>query len=269
MSSSLPEQKVMSTFLPFPHHCPLLLMWRFTMMSLRPFLLDRVLRRTGHATGRWLSSTNTNTGSDVIVNREEDFTVDDTLFLSQMDDALTMHHGKRPRFRGKPKFKSPRKRASSLLDKLNKEAVEISKRGNPAVLETPFRVGDAIEIQYIDQGGVNSKQVDKMRGVVLGRVNRGLNSAVYIRDVVFGEPIDRKIHLHSPLLKSLKVLEENFVFKKKKRVKRAKLYYLRDRLPAGMYRFSCVYVVVGYGDACFVLLTQNYPSSFSSLQKQK
>eukprot|EP00957_Ditylum_brightwellii_P082911 6304080-Ditylum_brightwellii.AAC.1 len=37
--------------------------------------------------------------------------------------------------------------------------------------------------------------------------------------------------LHSPLLKSLKVLEKNFVHKGKKKVKRAKLYYLRDRLP--------------------------------------
>lgn len=204
------------------------------MASLRsPLRLLQRFRRPVHPIGRWLSSTTTSI-SDVVVYSEEEFSENEFTSLLDDDEFLTVHHGKRPRFRNRTKFKSPRKRASSLLDTLNKEAVFRSKQGNPAVLEVPFRVGDAIEIQYVDQGGVHSKQVDKIRGVVLGKVNRGLNSAVYLRDVVFGEPIDRKIHLHSPLLKSLKVLEENFVFKKKKKVKRAKLYYLRDRLPTGM-----------------------------------
>ena len=185
--------------------------------------------------GRWHSSTTTAPGSDVVESntpKDTSFEVNNP-FLSDIDDTLTLHHGKRPRFRNRPKFKSPRKRASTLLNLLNNEAVEHSIQRNPAVLQTPFRVGDAIEIQHVDQGGVQSKQVDKMRGVVLGKVNRGLATSVYLRDVVFGEPIDRKVHLHSPLLKSLQVLEENFVFKKKRRVKRAKLYYLRDRLPTG------------------------------------
>mmetsp|Transcript_9865 Transcript_9865/g.13962 ORF Transcript_9865/g.13962 Transcript_9865/m.13962 type:complete len:195 (-) Transcript_9865:274-858(-) len=130
-----------------------------------------------------------------------------------------------------PKFESPRKRANKMFNAINKEAVEKSRRNQANVLQVPFRVGDAIEISMVGQGGVKSKDIDKMRGVVLGRVNRGLGSSVHIRDVVFGEPIDRKIALHSPLLRSLKVLEKNFVFKGKRKVKRAKLYYLRDRLP--------------------------------------
>ena len=131
----------------------------------------------------------------------------------------------------KPKFKSPRKRASKLFAALNHEAVKISKEGNPAVFNVPFAVGDAIEITTVNQGGVDSTDVEKLRGVVLGRTNRGLASSVIIRDVVMGEPIERKIMLHSPLLKSLKVLEENFVYKGKRKVKRAKLYFLRDRKP--------------------------------------
>uniref|UniRef100_A0A6S8Z0T6 50S ribosomal protein L19, chloroplastic n=1 Tax=Ditylum brightwellii TaxID=49249 RepID=A0A6S8Z0T6_9STRA len=131
-----------------------------------------------------------------------------------------------------PKFKSPRKRASKLFHELNVEAVDKSAESNPNVLKVPFRVGDAIEIEMVSMGGVNSSaNVDKLRGVVLGRSNRGLGSSVQIRDVMYGEPIDRQIMLHSPLLKSLKVLEKNFVHKGKKKVKRAKLYYLRDRLP--------------------------------------
>lgn len=78
---------------------------------------------------------------------------------------------------------------------------------------------------------MNSNETEKIRGVVLGMDKGGLGTGIYLRDVVFGEPIDRKIPLYSPLIKSITVLEENFVFKKKRKVKRAKLYYLRDRLP--------------------------------------
>lgn len=146
-----------------------------------------------------------------------------------LQDMPYVHFHKRER--PKPKFRSPRKRASKLFDELNKEAVQINTERNPDVLKVPFRVGDAIEITMVSQGGVHSRELEKIRGVVLGKVNRGLGTSVYLRDVVFGEPIDRKIPLHSPLLKSLRVIEENFVFKGKRKVKRAKLYYLRDRPP--------------------------------------
>lgn len=80
------------------------------------------------------------------------------------------------------------------------------------------------------EGGVNSKKIEKVRGVVLGHIKRGLGSSVKLRDVLWGVPIERQIPLHSPLLKSLKVLEENFIYKGRRKVKRAKLYFLRDRL---------------------------------------
>jgi len=131
----------------------------------------------------------------------------------------------------KPKFKSPRKLASKLFHELNVETINKSAEGNPNVLGVPFRVGDAVEIEMISQGGVKSKDTDKVRGLVIGKVNRGLGSSIHIRDVLFGQPVERKIPLHSPLLKSLKVIEQNFLHKRKKRVKRAKLYYLRDRNP--------------------------------------
>jgi len=149
-----------------------------------------------------------------------------------------LHHGKRPRFRGYKKFKSPRKRASKLLDELNKEAVEKSKASNPAMWEAGFRVGDSIEIQMVTQGGVNAKDgdsksqdIEKIRGVVLGIINRGLNSSVIMRDVVYGLPIERKIPMHSPMVKDAKVLEHNFIFKGKKKIKRSKLYYFRNLNP--------------------------------------
>jgi len=136
-----------------------------------------------------------------------------------------------PKKRVNPKFESPRKRANKMFATITEEAIDKSINQNQDVLGVPFRVGDAIEISLVSEGGVNSTQLEKIRGVVLGRKNRGLGSGVFIRDVVLGEPIERKISLHSPLLKSLKVLEKNFVYKGKRKVKRAKLYFLRDRLP--------------------------------------
>jgi len=154
--------------------------------------------------------------------------------FSMVDDEMPfLHHGKRPRFRGHKKFKSQRKRASILLQEVTAEAMNETKEARPKVWNTPFRVGDAIEIKFIAQGGVNSHEYEKYRGVVLGVFRKGLDTSVLIRDVVFGQPVERRIPLYSPLLKSLKVLEENFVFKGKRKVKRAKLYYLRDRNPLG------------------------------------
>ena len=144
-------------------------------------------------------------------------------------------HDERP----KPKFKNPRKRASKLLHTLQTEAVAKSKESNPEVWEVPFKVGDAVELEVLDSGGVDNpqnKKYDKIRGVVLGRENKGLDTAIYLKDVLFGEHVERKVKLHSPMVKTLKVLEEGFVNKGKKkgrRVKRAKLYYLRDMKPEG------------------------------------
>lgn len=156
----------------------------------------------------------------------------------EREDMPFLHHGKRPRYRGYKKFKSPQKRASKLLDELNKEAVEKSKAANPAVWNAGFRVGDSIEIKMVTQGGVKAKDgdsksqdIEKIRGVVLGIVNRGLNSSVIMRDVVYGLPIERKIPLHSPMIKDATVLERNFIFKGKRKIKRAKLYYFRNLNP--------------------------------------
>ena len=137
-----------------------------------------------------------------------------------------------PAEKPKPKFKTPRKRANILFHEINQEAIDKDKSSKLEVFGEgkylPFRVGDAIELTMVDMGGVNSDKLEKIRGVVLGMRHRGLGSCVYIRDVVYGHPIDRHIPFHSPLLKSIKVLEKNFVFKGKRKVKRAKLYYLRD-----------------------------------------
>lgn len=180
------------------------------------------------------------------VLRPSPFVVRYNAFSTQIverEDMPFLHHGKRPRHRDYIKFKSPRKRASKLLDELNKEAVEKSKASNPAMFEAGFRVGDSIEIKMVTQGGAVSREgvnqdIEKIRGVVLGIINRGLASSVIIRDVVYGLPIERKIPMHSPMVKDCQVLERNFIFKGKKKVKRSKLYYFRNLNPLRKYAFQ-------------------------------
>ena len=150
------------------------------------------------------------------------------------EDMPFLHHGKRPRYQNYTKFKSPRKRASKLLHELTKEKVQSSKEANPQVWETEFRVGDALEVAWGEPKGPGAKS-DKIRGVVIGITRRALDTSVLLRDVVFGQPVERRVPLHSPLVKSIKVLEENFVYKGKRKVKRAKLYFLRDRNPLSKY----------------------------------
>lgn len=143
------------------------------------------------------------------------------------DDELSTH--------SRPKFRNPRKRASKLFSELTRECIEKSIASKPQVWEVPFKVGDAVELEILEDGGIdnpNNKPLDVVRGVVLGRENKGLDTSIYLKDVLYGEHVERKIKLHSPTVKSLKVLEAGFVNRGKKkgrRVKRAKLYYLRDR----------------------------------------
>lgn len=146
-----------------------------------------------------------------------------------------VHHGRTPRHRDYKKFRSPRKRASKLFGELQEEACALQKQKHPAIWQdnNTIRVGDSVELRMVSMGGLHEdkQEMEKIRGVVLGIVRRGLGSSLLLRDVVYGLPIERRIPLFSPMIKEAKVLESNFVFKGKKKVKRAKLYYFRDRNP--------------------------------------
>jgi large subunit ribosomal protein L19 len=123
---------------------------------------------------------------------------------------------------------SSRKSSNLMYQKILAENTAKSRAAKPSVFKMKWRVGDAIELEYADSLAKGAA-VSKQRGVVLGKTRKGVDSAVVIRDVVMGTVIERHVKLHSPLVKSVKVLTHNFVKKGKKKIKRAKLYYLRDR----------------------------------------
>ncbi len=84
-----------------------------------------------------------------------------------------------------------------------------------------FGPGDTVVVQVNVVEG-ERKRVQAFEGVVIARRNRGLNSAFIVRKVSSGEGVERTFQLWSPSIASIEV-------KRRGAVRRAKLYYLRDR----------------------------------------
>ncbi|HEC13532.1 MAG TPA: 50S ribosomal protein L19 [Acidiferrobacteraceae bacterium] len=84
-----------------------------------------------------------------------------------------------------------------------------------------FGPGDTLAVQVrVVEGGRERLQI--FEGVVIGRRNRGLNSSFTVRKISYGEGVERVFQLHSPMIAGIEV-------KRRGDVRRAKLYYLRDR----------------------------------------
>ena len=84
-----------------------------------------------------------------------------------------------------------------------------------------FRPGDTLVVQVKVVEG-NRERLQAFEGVVIGKRNRGLNSAFTLRKVSNGVGVERTFQTYSPLVNDIKV-------KRRGDVRRAKLYYLRGR----------------------------------------
>ena len=84
-----------------------------------------------------------------------------------------------------------------------------------------FKTGDTVVVNVNVVEG-DRKRVQAFEGVVIAKRNRGLNSAFTVRKMSSGEGVERTFQSYSPLIASVEV-------KRKGDVRRAKLYYLRDR----------------------------------------
>ncbi len=84
-----------------------------------------------------------------------------------------------------------------------------------------FSPGDTVVVQVKVKEG-NRERLQAFEGVVIAMRNRGLNSAFTVRKISHGEGVERVFQSHSPAIGSIKV-------KRRGDVRRAKLYYLRER----------------------------------------
>ncbi len=104
----------------------------------------------------------------------------------------------------------------NLIEQLEQE--EIARLGK----EIPvFAPGDTVVVQVKVKEGTRER-LQAYEGVVIAKRNRGLNSAFIVRKISAGEGVERTFQTYSPLLASIEV-------KRRGDVRRAKLYYLRER----------------------------------------
>ncbi len=86
---------------------------------------------------------------------------------------------------------------------------------------TDFSPGDTIKVGVKIVEG-KRERIQFFEGVCIAKKNRDLNSSFTVRKISFGEGVERTFALYSPNVDSIKVIRTG-------KVKRAKLYYLRDR----------------------------------------
>src|SRR6266446_2315318 len=104
----------------------------------------------------------------------------------------------------------------NIIDTLEQE--EIARLGKTV---PEFSPGDTVIVNVNVVEG-ERKRVQAYEGVVIGKRNRGLNSSFVVRKISSGEGVERTFQTYSPLIASIEV-------KRKGDVRRAKLYYLRER----------------------------------------
>jgi large subunit ribosomal protein L19 len=104
----------------------------------------------------------------------------------------------------------------NLIQQLEQEEIARLNKTIPV-----FAPGDTVIVSVNVVEGTR-KRVQAYEGVVIARRNRGLNSNFIVRKISNGEGVERTFQLYSPLIASI-------VVKRRGAVRRAKLYYLRER----------------------------------------
>ena len=104
------------------------------------------------------------------------------------------------------------------IEDINRESVKkiLAKKKIPE-----FFAGDTIKVGVrITEG--KRERIQFFEGVCIAKKNRNINSSFTVRKISFGEGVERTFALYSPIVESIKVIRSG-------KVKKAKLYYLRDR----------------------------------------
>ena len=85
-----------------------------------------------------------------------------------------------------------------------------------------FRIGDTVKVHVKIKEG-NRERIQVFEGIVIKRQNADLNETFTVRKISYGVGVERTFPVHSPKIEKVEVVREA-------KVRRAKLYYLRDRV---------------------------------------
>ena len=83
-------------------------------------------------------------------------------------------------------------------------------------------IGDTVDVHYLIVEG-DKERVQVFQGVLIGVKGRGINRTITVRRIVANEGVERIFPLHSPRIAKIEVVRRGDA-------RRAKLYYLRDRI---------------------------------------
>lgn len=90
---------------------------------------------------------------------------------------------------------------------------------------TSFEVGDSVKVHTKVVEG-DKERLQTFSGVVIARKGKGIQQSFTVRRISYGEGVERVFPVHSPRIEKIEVEHRG-------KVRRAKLYYLRDRLGKG------------------------------------
>lgn len=86
-----------------------------------------------------------------------------------------------------------------------------------------FKVGDTVKVFVKIAEGEDKVRLHPFEGVVIAQKGSGINESFTVRKVSYGEGIERVFTLNSPAIERIQVVRSG-------KVKRAKLYYLREKI---------------------------------------
>ncbi len=105
---------------------------------------------------------------------------------------------------------------SKIIQEIESQEIEALAKQIPK-----FAPGDTVSVHVTVVEG-ERKRLQAFEGMVIARRNRGANSSFTVRKISYGEGVERVFPLYSPTIAKIEV-------KRRGDVRRAKLYYLRDR----------------------------------------
>lgn len=104
----------------------------------------------------------------------------------------------------------------NIIEQLEKEHMEELNKDVPE-----FASGDTVRVNVKVKEG-ERERIQAFEGVCIARSGGGLNESFTVRKISFGEGVERVFPIYSPLVDSIDVVRRG-------KVRRAKLYYLRER----------------------------------------
>ncbi|KFK23055.1 hypothetical protein AALP_AAs49758U000200 [Arabis alpina] len=113
----------------------------------------------------------------------------------------------------------PRVKLGDVMGILNQKAIEVQEKVRPV---PEIRTGYIVEIKL--EVPENRRRLSIYKGIVMSRKNAGIHTTIRIRRIIAGIGVEIVFPIYSPNIKEIKVVSH-------RKVRRARLSYLRDKLP--------------------------------------